>query len=430
MPDSYVTMDIRAFINNHKKIIENFFSISLLNAISQIISFFIVPYLVAVLGFETYGAYYFVYNMALYLIIFGTYGFRFSVTRQVSIHRDNREKINTIFNATIAARMLLTTAAVIVVGIAVLLLMDSDDFIMYLFALGIVYGDVFIPTWLFQGMEEMRYVTIVNVVSKIVFAVLIFVFINEQSDYIYILILNSCGYIVAGILSIFIAFRCYKLSFALPRWSDVVELLKDGWHIFVSNVGMELYRNSNSFLLGVLVNDTAVGIYTSVEKLVKVGQSVINALPMAIFPHAGRMFHNRSVLESLFTLNKMLRVSFILLFVVAVLFACSPRFLVMYYLPALDYTIAKYLVWLMSPVLLFGSLNYIIGIVGLINLKASDLFERNIWIAGAVSVTIMMIFCHEYTYYAAAAAWSIAETLLFLLCLWSLKVVKQKRVVA
>ena len=204
-----------------------------------------------------------------------------------------------------------------------------------------------------------------------------------------------------------------------------MELLKDGWHIFISNIGMELYRNSNSFILGVLVSDTAVGIYSSVEKLVKVGQSIINALPMAIFPHASRLFSGKDMGENIAKLGKMLRVSFALLFVVAVLFACSPR-LVVWYLPELDYTVAKYLVWLMSPVMIFGCLNYIAGIVGLVNLGASNLFERNIWIVGVTSVALMLLFCKEYTYYAAAASWSIAEVLLFFLCLLSLNRVRKK----
>ena len=165
-------MDLKAYMKKYNRIIENFFSISLLNAISQIISFFLVPYLVAVLGFETYGAYYFIYNIALYLVLFGTYGFRFSVTRQISINRDNRAEVNRIFNAAIGARLLLSTAAALVAGVAVFFLMNGDDMLMYLFALGIVFGDIFIPVWLFQGMEQMRYMTIVNVVSKIVFALL------------------------------------------------------------------------------------------------------------------------------------------------------------------------------------------------------------------------------------------------------------------
>ena len=419
-------MNFYFYIKKYNRVIENFFSISLLNTISQIISFFVIPYLVAVLGFEKYGSYYFIYTIALYLMLFGTYGFRFSVTKQVSIYRDDREKINTIFNATIVARLILSFIASVIVGVCVYFFMDSDDMIMFLFSLGIVFGDVFIPAWLFQGMEEMRYVTIINVVSKIIFAVLIFVFIREQSDYIYVLVLNSCGYIVAGILSIVIAFRCYKLSFALPRWNDIIELLKDGWHIFVSNIGMELYRNSNGFILGVIVGDTALGVYGSVEKLVKVGQSVINALPMAIFPHASRIFHGVSIKENVTKLYKMLNVSFFILLIVALLFACSPKLVVLFYLQELDYNVAKYLIWLMSPVIIFGSMNYIAGIVGLVNLNASNLFERNIWIVGIVSVILMSLFCKEYTYYAAAATWSIAEFLLFILCLLSLHKVKNR----
>ena len=149
---------------------------------------------------------------------------------------------------------------------------------------------------------------------------------------------------------------------------------------------------------------------------------------MAIFPHASRMFHGENIDKSVAKLAKMLRVSFVILFFMAVIFACSPR-LVVVFLPSLDYNVAKYLVWLMSPVIIFGCLNYIIGVVGLINLKASNLFERNIWIAGLVSVLLMFAFCKEYSYYAAAAVWSVAELVLFALCMWSLKVVKRKRVV-
>jgi O-antigen/teichoic acid export membrane protein len=146
---------------------------------------------------------------------------------------------------------------------------------------------------------------------------------------------------------------------------------------------------------------------------------------MAIFPHASRLFSGKDMRENIAKLRKMLCVSFALLFVVVVLFACSPR-LVVWYLPELDYTVAKYLVWLMSPVMIFGCLNYIAGIVGLVNLGASNLFERNIWIVGVTSVALMLLFCKEYTYYAAAASWSIAEVLLFFLCLLSLNRVRKK----
>lgn len=147
---------------------------------------------------------------------------------------------------------------------------------------------------------------------------------------------------------------------------------------------------------------------------------------MAIFPHASRMFNGGDMRDNVAKLHKMLRMSFMLLAVVALVFACSPR-LVVWMMPKLDYTVAKYLMWLMSPVIVFGCLNYIAGIVGLVNLGASKLFERNIWIVGVMSVSLMLLFGKEYTYYAAAAVWSISEILLFALCAFSIESVKKSK---
>ena len=47
--------------------------------------------------------------------------------------------------------------------------------------------------------------TIVNVLSKVIFTLLIFIFIKQSDDYIYITLLNSAGFVVAGIISFILA---------------------------------------------------------------------------------------------------------------------------------------------------------------------------------------------------------------------------------
>lgn len=411
-------MGVRATLGKYNRVITNFFSLSLINGVSYLLGLLTLPYLVRVLGFDKFGAYNFIYVLAQYMLLVGNYGFRFSATRQISICRDDRDRVNTIFNATIWARLLISSA-VSLAGLAVAVcFMDSSYVLMYLFSLGIVFGDIFIPVWLFQGMEEMKYLTVANVVSKLVFAGLIFICIRDASDYRYVVLLNSLGYIAAGVTGVLIARRRFGVRFSLPRMADVEAQFKDGWHIFVSNIGIELYRNSNVVLLRVFAGETAVGIYSAVEKLVKAVQTIMNALPMAMFPYVSRSFNASGTGRNVDVLKKLLRRAFCLLAVVAVAFALCSKPVALFV--GLPHDTAKGLVWLLSPVLLFGCMNYIAGIVGLINLGAADKFQRNIWIAGITNIGLMFLFSREYTYYAAAAAWSIAETLLFLLCLCSI----------
>lgn len=417
-------MRFLSLTRGYRRVVVNFFSLSLINGVSYIIALFLIPYLLYVLGEERYGSYLFIYVISQYLMLVGNYGFKFSATRLISVHRDDRKKVNEIFNATMWARLLLTMPAVLVGFVAVYFLMDSDDVLMYLFALGMVFGDILIPSWLFQGMEQMKYLTIATVVSKLVFALLIFVFIRSQEQYIYVLLLYSLGYIASGLLSLLLAVKQFGIRLGLTTFAAIKEQIKDGWHIFVSNIGMELYRNSNVVLLGILVGDAAAGIFGAVEKLVKALQTIINALPMAIYPYVSRKFYNAGLSDNITNLKRMLKWAFSLLLPIAVAFALFSPLISLYL--GLPNEIVGGIVWLISPALLFGCMNYIIGIVGLVNLGASGKFQTNIWIAGISSVAFMVLTCGRYSYYAAAAAWTWAEFVLFLLCVYSLKRIKSK----
>lgn len=418
-------MKLVSFIRGYRRVIANFFSLSLINGVSYLIALFLIPYLLHILGEERYGSYLFIYVIAQYIMLVGNYGFKFSATRLVSVHRDDKHKINEIFNATMWARILLTVPAVLVGFIAVYLLMDADDVLMYLFALGMVFGDILIPSWLFQGMEQMKYLTITTVVSKLVFALLIFVFISSQEQYVYVLLLHSFGYLASGVLSIVLAIKQFGIKLGLATFAGIKEQIKDGWNVFVSNIGMELYRNSNVVLLGIMVGDAAAGIFGAVEKLVKAIQTIINALPMAIYPYVSRKFYNAGLTDNITNLKRMIKWAFFLLLPVSVLFALLSPVISIYL--GLPENIVNGMVLLISPALLFGCLNYIVGIVGLVNLGASGKFQTNIWLSGVSSVALMLVTCGHFSYYAAAAAWTWAEFVLFLLCLFSLTRIKAKR---
>lgn len=74
----------------------------------------------------------------------------------------------------------------------------------------------------------------------------------------------------------------------------------------------------------------------------------------------------------------------------------------------------------MTLVILFGEINYLVGIVGLINMNGQRYFFQSVIVTGVFSILFMLLMTPRWGGAAAAWAMSLSEVLLFVLCLFSL----------
>ncbi len=384
-------MRIKEQIIKHKSLAESFLSLSVLNAIEVLLPLVTLPYILRVVGAANYGIYSYVFVIIQYLLLLNNYGFNFSATKQVSQHRNESDKLNQIYTSVTICRILLFIGGVLfILAFSPFILKTMVEKLMFLLGLGIVIGAILNPIWLYQGMEKMRYMTIVNVSSRLLFTILIFVFIRKAEDYIYIILYYSLGSIIAGILSLIIAHKQFKVKFIKISWNDIWYQFKDGFAIFCSTIGMNAYRNANVFILKFFVTDAALGIYAAAEKIIKGMQLIITPIAQSLFPHMSQNFKNQGYKQSIKQLRKAtLFFSCILLLATGITFACA-KWLVLL-LCGDTYLEAINIVRIMSFVIFFGGLNYMLGIVGLINLGESKMFMYSVIIAGICSI-IMLVF--------------------------------------
>ena len=85
-------------------------------------------------------------------------------------------------------------------------------------------------------MENMKYITFANVMSRGIFTVLIFIIVNDKSDYVYVPILNSLGAIIGGFYSIWLVFRLFKLPLILPTRRNILHQIKYSSYFFLSRL--------------------------------------------------------------------------------------------------------------------------------------------------------------------------------------------------
>lgn len=419
-------MLLKKILQKHKSLLESFLSLSVLNGLVILIPIIAMPYVLRVVGPAHYGLYGFIYILVQYVLVFNNYGFDYSVTKEVAQHRQDTAYLNRVYNAVLGCRLLLLVAvAVFFFILSPLILPTATHRLMFLGGLTLVLGNTFTAVWLFQGMEKMRYLTIVNVLGKSVFLVLIFVLIKKPEHYVFLPLLDGLGYMVGGAASIVIARRLFGMRLRIPVWTDMKALFASGAAIFGSTLGMTLYRKSNIFILRFFVGDAALGLYTAAEKIVVGLQGIVSPVSQALFPYLGHDFAGKPRQENLQKLKKISAYMAGLLFLAmaAVFFFAEPLVRI---LCGQKFMEATHLLRIMSPVMFFGGMNYLLGIVGLVNLNKSRLFLCGVFLAGAASVAWTLCTASFLGVEAGSWAMTISETVLFCACLSGLLRLRQK----
>ena len=407
-------------MTKYKQLITNFFSLSILNGLNVLLPLVTLPYILSVVGKANYGAYSYVYVIVQYVILFSTYGFNFSATKQISQCRDDDESVLRIYNAVTASKVLIAASLSVVLLLCGKYVFKSEEgILMFIYGLGMIIGDVLTPIWLFQGMERMKYMTIVNASSKVLFTILIFIVVREDNDYQLLILLNSCGYLLAGLLSVILVYRQFHLRLHWTTWSDILMQLKEGSAVFGSTFGMNLYRNANVIILKQFVTDDIVGLYSAAEKVVKGFQSIISPAAQALFPHLSLRFKGQPVNEQMGMLRKVsIPFTSVVLVVTLGVYIFAP--LISDILCGREFAACVPLIRIMTLVILFGEINYLVGIVGLINMDGQRYFFRSVMVTGMFSVVFMLLMTPLHGAAAAAWAMSLSEVLLFFLCVYSL----------
>ena len=251
-----------------RRLMLNFICLSSLQGVNYILPLLTFPYLVRILGIEKFGLITFAQAFIQYFVIFTDYGFNLSGTREISINRNNREKVSEIFNSIMAAKFALMLVSIVILSIIIVSFGKfRESWIIFSLTFGLVIGNIIFPVWFFQGMEKMKYITFLNILAKTIFTILIFLCVRKVSDYIFVPAINSLGFIIAGIVSLWIIIKDFKVKIFLPDIKTIKKYLNESTHFFISRASYSIMTSSNTLMLGLFNTARMVGLYSTAQKL-------------------------------------------------------------------------------------------------------------------------------------------------------------------
>ena len=135
----------------------------------------------------------------------------------------------------------------------------------------------------------MKYQAVINLSAKLLFTISIFIFISRPSDYIYVPLLNSLGFIVGGVIAVFTVLFHFKVPLRIPSLPMLKQQFIEGWNIFISTISINLITSINTLILGIVTNNTIVGYYTGTEKIIQAIKFAPSPIYHAIYPHCAML---------------------------------------------------------------------------------------------------------------------------------------------
>ena len=280
---------IKEVIKDNYVIFQNMSYITLLELFIVVSPLITYPYLVKVLGTKLYGLVITAQIIASYAVILVNFGFRSITAKDISIHRDNKQKLSEIISSILCIRITLWVLSFIIYWVVISIIPSYNKYmLLFLFSFGITFNELLFPQFYFQGIEKMKFITYIRIGINSAFIILTFLYIKSEADYYLVPLFRAIGLFLGGITSLYIIFFKHKIKFTIPKIKVVKAYMTDASPIFSTQIITSIKDKFSYILLGSFVGMQEVVIYDLGTKFTSILVKPITILSQVMLPKIAR----------------------------------------------------------------------------------------------------------------------------------------------
>jgi len=245
---------------------------SILTVSNYIFPLIVFPYVTRVLGVSNIGICNFVDNVIDFFILFSMMGMNSVALREIVKHRDNKTELSKVFSGLFLLNLISTVTVIIVLFVLTSIVPEfqQNKYLMYVGSGKVLFNFLTIE-WLYRGLEDFKYITYRKIVVKILYVVLVFVFVKKSDDYLIYYALSVFVFALNAIINLI--YSRHFVSYSI-RDIPIAPFIKPFFILGVYALLTSMYTSFNVVYLGFVSGENEVGYYTTATRL----QNVILAL--------------------------------------------------------------------------------------------------------------------------------------------------------
>ncbi|MCF0074490.1 oligosaccharide flippase family protein [Dyadobacter sp. CY261] len=375
-------------LKTHKTIISSFGYLSILQVLNMVMPLVSYPYLIRVLGTESYGLIIYITTIASYFSILVNFGYQLTATKKVAQNRHRIAKLNQIVSAVIISKVfLLLISAVIFAGMIAAFDVLSSNKMLAIMCFAVCVNEVIFPSWFFQGMEKMKHITVINVVSRIASLGLIFLFVKSPGDYLLVPIFNFLGAFGGAAYGWYNMTQRYSIRLLVQPYRRIRHYLLESWPVFATTITGIVKDRTNVIFIGAFLGNKEVLYYYFANRIVTTLLALFYNVSAAIFP-------NLSKSRNHLLLNKAVKMTALAGIFVALSIVVLSKFIVTVYggkemIPSIP------ILQILSVMLIIVPLTSLFGLPLVINGKYDLLYRGSLYSTSVYLITICVLYVME-----------------------------------
>ncbi|WP_270313630.1 oligosaccharide flippase family protein [Vagococcus fluvialis] len=269
-----------------KKLVHNFIYQAIYQITLIALPIITIPVVSHSLGVDGVGFYNYILSIVTYFILFAGLGLANYGVREIATVNDISQKdvLSKKFWELEIFNIIVAISVILLYFVFILFLPNKE----YLIVSGIsLVATLFDISWFYQGIQNFKQVSIVNLIVKLISFILIILFINSKEDLMLYFLIQSTSVLISN-MSLWLYLKKY-IIFVKVGLKDSMKHFKPALHYFIGKVSITLYTTLNKTLLGVLSTTAVVGIYTSSLQLITIMITLIGTVDMVLMPYMTRL---------------------------------------------------------------------------------------------------------------------------------------------
>lgn len=297
-------------------------------------------------------------NLVQYFVILSFLGIPTYGLREISKFKEDKEELNKIYSELMVINFISTCVFFLIYLLLIIMIPRYNQNILLYFIVGIlILLNFFNNSWLYEGLEEFKYISIRNIVFKILSFLCLIIFVRNPNDYLWYASITVIGTAGNYVLNIINSKKIVKFS---TKKICLKRHLKSIFYLVFVNLAIEIYSLVDITMLDILCQNRNVAFYSYGMKIYKILIQVLNSFTIVVVPKLAQYYKEKNIKMYNVLLSKTLKILILLSIpLIAGIYVESDIFVTFLY--GEEYITSSCVLKILSIALLISPIGYLLG---------------------------------------------------------------------